>query len=276
MDGGPAISRRFCDLHTIAELEKLLGFTAGARAIARAIRHCHAASDGCVLSYACAERFALREQAGTTLAILSRHADVAMAAARSPPAIERRSATIVRLHEAAPPLRAPDDAGNVIERRLIRTEVIRQRGDAIADLLEYWTALKGDARVPHFADIDPVRLAQLGLLGRLHVLNAENPDPALMRFDLYGNKVSLDNGRIYTGLAVGDHPVRIQAQTVAADYEKVRQTAEPHYFRVSKRLGGIGYRYARLILPFSLRGGRVDRLLVAIRPEPDDGLPLDR
>jgi hypothetical protein len=117
---------------------------------------------------------------------------------------------------------------------------------------------------------------QLGLLGRLHVLNVENADPLRMRFDLYGSKVPLDNGRIYTGLAIGDHPVRIQAETVAADYDVVRKAAEPHYFRVRKRLGGIGYRYTRLALPFSTGEGRVDRLVVAIRPEPNDGLALDR
>jgi hypothetical protein len=169
-----------------------------------------------------------------------------------------------------------DSHGNFIERRIVRTDVVRDRGDSIAELLSYWHALKGEGRVPSFADIDPVRLAQLGLLGRLHVLNAENPDPLLMRFDLYGNKVPLDNGRIYTGLAIGDHPVRIQAETVATDYDTVRRAAEPHYFRVRKQLGGIGYRYARLILPFSTGQGRIDRLLVAVRPEPDDGLPLNR
>jgi hypothetical protein len=169
-----------------------------------------------------------------------------------------------------------DGAGNFVERRIVRTDVLRERGDGLAELLAYWHALKGDGRLPSFADIDPVRLAQLGLLGRLHVLNADHPDPLRMRFDLYGNKASLDNGRIYTGLMVGDHPVHIQSQTVAADYDAVRRTAEPHYFRVRKGLTGVGYHYARLVLPFSAGEGRVDRLLVAIRPEPDDGVPLNR
>jgi len=54
----------------------------------------------------------------------------------------------------------------------------------------------------------------------------------------------------------------------AAEQERTR--------RVRKRLGGIGYRYARLILPFSTGEGRVDRLLVAIRPEPNNGVALER
>jgi hypothetical protein len=271
--------RRFCGLHTIAELEKLLGFGAGARVIARTIQRCHQSSGHCASHYACMERLAASDRMGAKLVVLPQAADSAFAAGAAGPAVQpasRRPASIIQLRDATPARIVSDDAGNVIERRLVRTDVIRRRGDSIADLLDYWTALKGDDRVPAFADIDPVRLAQLGLLGRLHVLNAENADSALMRFDLYGNKIPLDNGRIYTGLAVGDHPVRIQAQTVAADYDTVRKTAEPHYFRISKRLGGIGYRYARLILPFSFSGGRVDRLVVAVRPEPDDGLPLDR
>jgi hypothetical protein len=271
--------RRFCGLHTIAELEKLLGFGAGARVIARTIQRCHQSSGHCASHYACMERLAASDRMGAKLVVLPQAADSAFAAGAAGPAVQpasRRPASIIQLRDATPARIVSDDAGNVIERRLVRTDVIRRRGDSIADLLDYWTALKGDDRIPAFADIDPVRLAQLGLLGRLHVLNAENADSALMRFDLYGNKIPLDNGRIYTGLAVGDHPVRIQAQTVAADYDTVRKTAEPHYFRISKRLGGIGYRYARLILPFSFSGGRVDRLVVAVRPEPDDGLPLDR
>jgi hypothetical protein len=273
MDGGASPVTRFCGLHTIAELEKLLGFGAGARVISRAVEDCHRNPGRCASHYACVERLAAIG-GGHTKAKLATLTPAASTA--SVPAVPRQSATILQLHAAAPAQVVTDNSGNFIERRAVRTDVVLARGDSIADLLSYWQALKGDERVPHFADIDPVRLAQLGLLGRLHVLNAENPDPLLMRFDLYGNKVPLDSGRIYTGLAIGDHPVRIQSQTVAADYDTVRKSAEPHYFRVRKRLGGIGYRYARLILPFSTGEGRVDRLVVAVRPEPDDGLALDR
>jgi hypothetical protein len=116
---------------------------------------------------------------------------------------------VVQLRAAMPIQVVTDHYDNFVERRVVRTDVLRERGDNIAELLGYWHALKGDDRVPSFADIDPVRLAQLGLLGRLHVLNCENPDPLLMRFDLYGNEVPLDKGRIYTGLGrrpPGPHP----------------------------------------------------------------------
>jgi hypothetical protein len=270
MDGGPGAPTRFCGLHTIAELEKLLGFADGARVIARAIEHCHSSPGRCATPYACVERLTAIGAGANKLATLPQ------AAPSAPAATARKPGTVVRLHAAMPTQVVTDAFGNFIERRVVRTDVLRERGDGIADLLSYWLALKGQARTPDFADIDPVRLAQLGVLGRLHILNADNPDPSQMRFDLYGNKVALDQGRVYTGLAVGAHPVRIQAQTVAADYDAVRRTAEPHYFRIRKQLGGIGYRYARLVLPFSTGEGRIDRLLVAVRPEPDDGLPVDR
>lgn len=265
---------KFCGLHTIAQLERLLGFDAGAQVIARAIEQCHRAPDSCASPYACAERFAgAAGMPGGAAVALSRLS----AAAAAPPSIPAepifRTAEIVQLHAAARIAR--DDLGNFVERRLVHTDVALARGGSLADVLQYWQALKGNGKVPSFGDIDPVRLAQLGVLGRLHVLNAANPDPSQIRFDLYGNKVPLDNGRIYTGLAIGDHPVRIHAETVAADYDLVRQSAEPHYFRIRKRLGGVGYRYARLVLPFSDGNGRVDRLMVAVRPEPDDGLALD-
>lgn len=273
MDGGPGAPTRFCGLHTIAELERLLGFADSARVIARAIEHCHGSPGRCASPYACVERLTAIGAGAAKLATLPQAAPTA---AGAPAASPRKPGTVVQLHGAMPTQVVTDEFGNFIERRVVRTDVLRERGDGIADLLSYWSALKGGAWAPDFADIDPVRLAQLGVLGRLHVLNAENPDPAQMRFDLYGNKIPLDQGRVYTGLAVGAHPVRIQAQTVAADYDAVRRTAEPHYFRIRKQLGGIGYRYARLVLPFSTGKGRIDRLLVAVRPEPDDGLPLDR
>jgi hypothetical protein len=237
MDGGPGAPPRFCSLHTIAELEKLLGFTDGARVIARAIEQCHASAGRCSSSYACAERLTVRAPDRTKLTTLP-----ALGSASSVGAMPDRSASVVELRPATRAVIVADEDGNFVERRAVSPGVARERGDNIADLLCYWEALKGNGRVPDFADIDPVRLAQLGLLGRLHVLNADNPDPLLMRFDLYGNKVPLDNGRIYTGLAVGDHPVRIQAETVAADYDAARMAAEPHYFRVQARLGGVGYR----------------------------------
>jgi hypothetical protein len=169
-------------------------------------------------------------------------------------AVPRRPATAVQLRAAMPIQVVTDHYGNFVERRVVRTDVLRERGDNIAELLGYWHALKGDDRVSSFADIDPVRLAQLGLLGRLHVLNCENPDPLLMRFDLYGNEVPLDKGRIYTGLGrrpPGPHP--------RADRRRRLRHGAPHYFRIRKQLDGVGYRYARLSLPFSTGEGRVDR-----------------
>ena len=271
MEGGAHPATRFCGLHTIAELERLLGFGDGARVIARAVADCHKTPGRCASHFACAERLVAAGGPQANLATLT-HA----AAAAPVPATPRPSATILQLHAAAPAQTVTDEFGNLIERRIVRTDVLLARGGNIAELLSYWKALKGEVRIPRFGDIDPVRLSQLGLLGRLHVLNVENPDRLRMRFDLYGTKVPIDNGRIYTGLTIGDHPVRIQAETVAADYDLVRKTAEPHYFRVRKRIGGIGYRFTRLVLPFSTGGGRVDRLVVAIRPEPNDGVALDR
>ena len=273
MDGAAGTQSKFCGLHTIAEFERLLGFDAGAQVIGRAIEQCYRSPDSCASPYACAERFAGAAGLSCGAVVLSR---LSAAAAASPaPAAGPvfRTAEIIQLHGTARV--AKDEAGNFIERHLVHTDVAMARGGELADVLSYWRALKGKDDVPSFGDIDPVRLAQLGVLGRLHVLNASNPDPTLIRFDLYGNRVPLDNGRIYTGLAIGAHPVRIQAETVAADYDLVRQSAEPRYFRVRKRLGGVGYRYARLVLPFSDGDGRVDRLMVAVRPEPDDGLALN-
>jgi hypothetical protein len=66
MDGGPGASARFCGLHTIAELERLLGFGAGARVMARAIEQCHVSPGHCTSPYACAERLSVAHRRGQT------------------------------------------------------------------------------------------------------------------------------------------------------------------------------------------------------------------
>lgn len=168
-----------------------------------------------------------------------------------------------------------DPDGNFIARRVLHLDIARARGDVLSDVLDYWTTLRGDRAMPLFGDIDPVRLAQIGALGWVHILNAANPDPERMRIDLYGDKSPLDNGRIYTGLEVGDYPIRVYAQSIVADLESVRRSGEPRYFRVRNRLRGVDYRYARLALPFSTDGTRTDRVMVTIRPEPASAVPAN-
>jgi hypothetical protein len=274
MDGGLSSSHaKRCDLLTIAEFERLLGFQAGARVILGEVERCRASPGGCALPFRCAARIAAPTNARANVVSHPRR----LAGAQRPARVssDGRLATVIPIEQARHTEFASDPDGNFVARRVLHLDIARARGDMLSNMLQYWTALLGTARVPNFGDIDPVRLAQFGLLGSLHVLNAANPDPGRMRFDLYGKKSPLDTGRIYTGLAVGDYPIRVYAQTFAADLDSVRQTAEPRYFRIRNRLSGVDYHFSRLALPFSSDGTHIDRVVIVVRPEPDNAIPVN-
>lgn len=273
MDGGVLSSHaKRCDLLTIAEFERLLGFQACAHVILGAVERCRAAPGGCASPYRCAGRIA-GPNAGPGNVVAHPGRRDAQRAMR--PRSNAGPASVIPIEPARYTEIVSDPDGNFVARRVLHLDVARARGDVLSNMLQYWAILLGTARVPNFGDIDPVRLAQLGILGWLHVLNAANPDPGRMRFDLYGNKSPLDNGRIYTGLAIGDYPIRVYAQSLGADLDIVRHTAEPRYFRIRKRLSGVDYHYSRLALPFSSDGTHIDRVVVAVRPEPDNAIPVD-
>jgi hypothetical protein len=157
-----------------------------------------------------------------------------------------------------------DEAGNRVSRLPLSIETLRAKRDGLTNLFLYWEAVwRSGGRL---SDIDPVRLIQLGLLDRMHLINADDPDPRGFVLELRGPNAPSVPGSLRNGDRLTQHPVGILAASLLDDYERVRRRGEPQYARVDSCLFGENYRYRRLILPLTMDGSRVDRLLVAIAP----------
>ena len=162
-----------------------------------------------------------------------------------------------------------DSDGNFVERRPLKLADLPAKGDALGYLYRYWTDLRG-AGALQFSNIDTVHLARAGMIGKMHVVDVDSPDPDDFRFELFGYAVPLSRYERPRAL-----PVRIYAESTMLDYNTVRITAVPRLHRLRSRLNETSYHYTRLILPFLNSGGRVNRLVVAIRQEAGDGLKLE-
>ena len=172
-----------------------------------------------------------------------------------------------------PALRAAltlDPDGNRIQQTRLSIEALRAKRGRLADLLIYWEGLYGLGR-NRLGDLDPVQFSKMGLLGRMHLVNAAHADPAKFHFDIRGALVPSVPGSCMEGMPVSRHPVRILAESVMRDYALVRNTGLPLYHYIRTRLLGTNYHYRRLILPLSADGERIDRLLVALDTDGDHG-----
>jgi len=164
-----------------------------------------------------------------------------------------------------------DAQGNHIERRSLKFSTLPARGgDPLGSLYHYWSDLRA-ANACRFSSIDTVQLARAGVIGKLHIVDVSSGDPQDFRFDLFGYNLPI--GRYFESPRA--HPVGIWADGLMRDYNTVRLTAAPRLHRIRCRLGDTSHHYTRLILPFLDKGGRVTRLLVAIREEAGNGVKLE-
>jgi hypothetical protein len=159
-----------------------------------------------------------------------------------------------------------DSQGNYVERRTLALESLPVRADTLGYLYRYWRDLRTQTNCG-FNDVDSVHLARAGIIGKLHILNVTSSDPAEFRYELFGYAVPVP--QYPTPKA---HPIGIWVDSLLRDYNTVRLSGVPRLHRVRSRLNGTSYHYTRLILPFLDKRHRVNRLAVAIRQEPGDGV----
>ena len=164
---------------------------------------------------------------------------------------------------------AHDADGNYVERRALKLDTLPARGDPLGYLYLYWRDLRAAGSL-QFASIDTVHLARAGVIGKLHIVDVTSGDPGDFRFELSGYALPL--GRFEKPRAL---PTPIYAEAAMRDYNTARLTAVPRLHRMRSRLNGTSYHYTRLILPFLDARGRTNRLVVAVRQEPGDGVRLE-
>ncbi|HXY99574.1 MAG TPA: hypothetical protein VEI03_06210 [Stellaceae bacterium] len=175
------------------------------------------------------------------------------------------------------PLRPPgaasqvDGAGNCVERRALSLDRLGAGHRRLPLLFDYWRELWMLSRGA-MTDFDPVRLVQMEALGWVHLVDVGADDPANFSILIRGWRVpNAGIARSREGMRIGEHPIRPLAEGLAADYRAARESEWPLYHGIRSRLGGHDYAYRRLILPFSVDGKRIDRLLVATDFAPQGG-----
>ena len=176
----------------------------------------------------------------------------------------------------ARPATAEDDRGNFIYRMPMQVdEVSTSDSLGMENLLQIWRqALQASGRrrgLPLLSDIDPKFIADIGMLGFVHLIDASSDNPMNFHVSVYGSRVTLFNNRNFSGRTLHDFPIPIYRESVATDYNTVRMTGVPAYHRVIATVDGSRRHYTRLLLPFSTDGNRPDRLLVGVRT--DNWLP---
>lgn len=155
-----------------------------------------------------------------------------------------------------------DRAGNRLASRRLPPERLAA-SPRLARLAAYWRELWLLSR-GRLADFDAVRLVQMGALGWVHLVDVGDADPARFAIAIRGWRVpNAEIGKSRDGMRLGEHPLRILARSVMADYQAARDGEAPLYHCIRSRLRGHSYAYRRLILPLSSDGTRTDRLLVA-------------
>lgn len=123
-------------------------------------------------------------------------------------------------------------------------------------------------RVARPDDIPVDLVADMGLLGRTHIVDcsAENPDN--FRFVCYGRDVRMENGRNFQGRRVRDAGWRAVRDFGAAEYSRIKTRAatdfSADFSHVSFASNDTTFCYRRMVLPLSQCGSNVTHLLVSI------------
>lgn len=106
-----------------------------------------------------------------------------------------------------------------------------------------------------------------------HVFDTSSSNPAGYRVAKYDRRATLDGGRDYTNLIIGDYPVRVyrenmEQQVCTAWAMRTRRYSEVKW----SRDGGETRRFHRLLLPLDRTPGfcNSSQILVATHPQPLD------
>ncbi|MEQ8251376.1 MAG: PAS domain-containing protein [Oceanibaculum nanhaiense] len=179
-------------------------------------------------------------------------------------------------NRSARPATAEDDRGNFIYRMpMSLNEVSTSDSLGMENLFQIWQqaqrSMGRPQSIPLLSDMDPKMIADIGMLGFVHVIDVSSENPENFNVQVYGSRVTFYNGQNLSGLKIGSFPIPIYRESVATDYNTVRMTGVPAYHRVIATVDGSRRHYTRLLLPFSTDGNRPDRLLVGVRT--DNWLP---
>jgi hypothetical protein len=162
-----------------------------------------------------------------------------------------------------------DDAGNLVIRQThSRAQLDMREAGSMALLMAYWEELASEGWPPRFSRLNPWRLRDFGLLGRVNVDDVSPAEPAHFTIELHGAGRTIDKGVNYTGMQLGQYDVEIFARSLLLDFGAVKASGRPAYHQLIVRNSLSRICYTRLLLPFSSNGKTTDRVLTCFRSQP--------
>lgn len=120
--------------------------------------------------------------------------------------------------------------------------------------------------LPRADEVDAMLLIRLGILGSTHMVDVTAEDPSSYRFVQYGNRISIHDGKEYSGRTLRDaewDAVRLLAER---DYAYSKRNGEATLAQVELLWNERKIVYRRFIVPLAGDRGEVSHLLVATRP----------
>ena len=142
--------------------------------------------------------------------------------------------------------------------RAVELDVDCGRYPEIAQVLEYWRVKKGDRAFPARADIDPLEFVRT--LPRVMMVDVTY-DPLEFRYRVAGTGIFAIHGQELTGKRARDlEPPEFGAE-IHRHYCEVIERRAPMLHLIELTMDYITTSYARLILPLSSDGERIDRLM---------------
>lgn len=222
-------------LELMAVLEEAAGFEANARGLMAAAGDCPGV--GC--------RFFTRACTAGSPALPS----AAILPFRAPSGPKRRLAGVAPLIALKPAGRTGPGPATL--------DALRTPGDRLGKLLSAWERLPRQPAAC-VADLDPIELVEIGLLGYLHLLDTTALAPEAFRIRLWGRRLPVRGRTDFAGVRVADLPSPSLAAALMDQAAAVRDLGMPLV---------AGIEQTRLMLPLSVDGARIDHVLVGVRPE---------
>ena len=136
----------------------------------------------------------------------------------------------------------------------------------LQQLYDYWSAQRGERKMPSRADIDPLDLAfVIGNVILIDVIpGVVAGSPLGFRIRLHGTNLTERVGYELTGKMLDDLPQAEFRELTRLSFTKVSTTAAPLHALSDRILDGQIRRYETIILPMSSDGSRVDMLLCGL------------
>jgi hypothetical protein len=120
--------------------------------------------------------------------------------------------------------------------------------------------------VGHFIRPERIPLdlvADMGVLGRTHVVDCSQEDPGNFQFVLYGREALIENRRNFEGQRIRDAHSPTIRDFGAYEYNRIKTKASVDFACVSCISDESTYHYRRMVLPLSQTGQHVSHLLVS-------------